>query len=81
MYRRLLPLLTFLSQSAASGAQSILVAATDPRLRGGELIGPGGVLGIKGTPGPQAIKAQAVDLDAARRLWEISERLTRVTFP
>jgi protochlorophyllide reductase len=57
-----------------------LRALTDPDARGGEYFGPAGFGGIRG----RAVRARpapaALDEQAAVRLWELSERLTGVTF-
>ncbi|MFC2099264.1 oxidoreductase [Candidatus Bipolaricaulota bacterium] len=80
-YRVVLPLLEWLSQSAAQGARPILRAATDPGVRGGEYYGPSGFLGMRGRPVRVQSARRAHDHDAARRLWSVSEELTGVRFP
>jgi len=80
VYRRLLPLLELLSQSAAEGAQSVLRAATDPEASGGELFAPGGFLGMRGAPRAVGWVRDVLDEKQPRRLWEISEALTGVRF-
>ena len=67
------------AQSAASGALPTLRAAVDPEAKGGEYYGPS-VLGLWGAPVLAARSRAAKDDDAARRLWEESERLTGVRF-
>jgi len=79
-YRALLPIFERLSQSAAEGARSILRAATDPRLAGGELIAPGGFLGMRGQPVVNAVAEKGMDPKTGARLWEASEELTGVRF-
>lgn len=44
-------------------------------------VGPSGFQGLRGAPGPAKRSAQARDADAARRLWELSEQRTGVTWP
>jgi len=80
-YRTLLPLLEWISQSAAAAARPILRAATDPDVRGGEVYGPSGWLGMRGRPVRVQPARHSRDTEAARRLWELSERLTGVRFP
>jgi len=75
-YRVILPLLEWLSQSASQAARSIHMAATDPGLLGGELIGPGGPLALKGDPGILEIHGDGANLDLARQLWSVSEKMT-----
>jgi len=67
-----------IAQSDAMGALPILYAATVPDLPGGAYIGPDGVAEQRGHPKPVSPGGAARDRDAARRLWEVSERLTQV---
>jgi NAD(P)-dependent dehydrogenase (short-subunit alcohol dehydrogenase family) len=69
-----------MTQSADRGAWPILRAATDPTARGGEYYGPGGIGELKGPPKLVRANAEANDENAARLLWNESERLTGVTF-
>jgi len=66
------------AQPAGAGAWPTLRAATDPTAPNGGLYGPRGPLGGPATAGTPARRSR--DLDAARRLWKISERLTGVIF-
>jgi NAD(P)-dependent dehydrogenase (short-subunit alcohol dehydrogenase family) len=70
----------FLSHSAAEGALPTLFAATSPDARGEGYYGPNGFYELKGPPASSFVAKQAKDLAAARRLWEISEKLTGVRF-
>ena len=70
----------FFGQSAAAGALSLLYAATDPGVRGGEYFGPDRLGGFHGHPARIAPVPGARDGDLARRLWTRSEELTGVTF-
>jgi len=67
-------------QSAAEGARPIVYAATSPDAKPGSYYGPDGFQEIKGAPGPSRIMPQASDVEAAKRLWTVSETLTGVTF-
>ena len=67
-----------LAAPAAEGALPSLYAATAPGLVGGAFYGPQGRFGTRGAPGPAKLPARAGDLEAARRLWEISEQRTGV---
>lgn len=78
LYRACLPVFERLSQSAAEGARSVLRAATDPDLVGGEYVAPGGLLGMRGKPAVKTATETAAA--AAERLWEVSEELTGVRF-
>jgi NAD(P)-dependent dehydrogenase (short-subunit alcohol dehydrogenase family) len=69
------------AQSAEMGALPILYAATYPGLEGGSHIGPGRFFESRGYPKPGAgSSASARDEEVARKLWEVSEGLTGVTF-
>jgi len=73
-------LISLLSQSAARGALPTLRAAAVSDARGGQFYGPHGIMGIRGFPVAVEPSAVARDDDAARRLWEASERLTGVSY-
>ncbi|MGN0043257.1 MULTISPECIES: oxidoreductase [unclassified Rhodococcus (in: high G+C Gram-positive bacteria)] len=68
-----------LQRTPEQGAESVLYAATEPGLRGG-YIGPDGFLELYGSPHTAGCSARARDPEAARRLWELSERVTGVRF-
>lgn len=68
------------AQSAHAGALPMLFAATHQSISGGEYIGPDGLLSIRGSPAPQPSSDKSYDIDTARRLWSVSEKLTGVTF-
>ena len=68
------------SHSAADGALPILMAATDPTVRGGAYLGATQLNELKGPPGPAKAEPQALDTDVAARLWTASEQMTGVTF-
>lgn len=62
------------------GALPTLRAATDPAAAGGVFFGPHGFMGMRGYPVPVTSTPASRDEDIARRLWEISEALTGVSF-
>jgi NAD(P)-dependent dehydrogenase (short-subunit alcohol dehydrogenase family) len=68
------------AQSAESGALPLLYAATAPNLPGGSYVGPDGTGEMRGHPVLVEATKRAHDEEAARRLWEISERLTGVAY-
>jgi NAD(P)-dependent dehydrogenase (short-subunit alcohol dehydrogenase family) len=72
---------TVVSQDAATGALPTLRAATDPAVQGGEYYGPSGFLELRGAPRRVGTAHRAVDVDAQRRLWAVSEALTGVSYP
>ena len=69
-----------LAQSAAMGALPIVYAATSPQTQGGEYYGPAGMLGRRGYPKKVKSNAASYDEAAAKRLWQVSEELTGVTY-
>ncbi|WUB41193.1 hypothetical protein OHN38_42230 [Streptomyces sp. NBC_00588] len=70
-----------LLQSPAMGALSVLRAATDPQVSGGEYYGPRGFQQSKGHPEAVRSRPQSHDAELQRQLWARSEELTGVTFP
>lgn len=62
----------------ASAALTAVYAATDPEAQGGKMYGPKGFLHLAGPPAEQKLYSRLLDEDAARRIWEISERLVGV---
>ena len=69
-----------LAMSAQGGALTTLRAAVDPRAANGSYWGPSSLFELVGSPSPARIPRRARDPEAAARLWELSERLTGVTF-
>jgi NAD(P)-dependent dehydrogenase (short-subunit alcohol dehydrogenase family) len=67
-------------QSAARGALPILFASTSPDAEGGAYYGPDGFREIRGYPAVAKIEPHALDREAAKRLWSVSENLTGVTY-
>ena len=70
----------FLSHDSASGALPTLRAAT-VETASGSYFQPGGLFALKGAPVPAALPPPALDLPSAKRLWQVSEQLTGVTWP
>ncbi len=73
--------LWFLFQPAAQGALPTLYAATAPLAEGGGYYGPARLGETRGAPARAKVPAQALDADAAARLWLESARLTATAFP
>jgi NAD(P)-dependent dehydrogenase (short-subunit alcohol dehydrogenase family) len=67
-----------MAQTADMGALPQIRAAVDPELTGGEYLGPGGFQEIRGYPVLVTSNARSHDVEAAARLWAISEDLTGV---
>jgi NAD(P)-dependent dehydrogenase (short-subunit alcohol dehydrogenase family) len=72
---------SFMSHSAAAGALPTLFAATSPTATPMGYYGPNGFYELKGPVAPAKVLPQANDETVARRLWEVSERLTGVQWP
>jgi len=70
----------FMAQSAADGALPQLYAATAPDVQSGEFFGPGGFMEQQGPPKRVKAAKKAYDAESARRLWEVSEQVTGVTY-
>ena len=70
----------FFAQDITMGALPTLRASFDKEAKGGEYFGPKGFKEIRGYP----IKVDSNDLskdeNIAKKLWEVSEELTKVTF-
>lgn len=69
-----------LATSAEFGSRPTVHAAVAD-LPGDTYVGPGGFQGVRGAPAPVGRSREARDAEAARRLWEISEERTGVTWP
>ncbi|WP_135305770.1 oxidoreductase [Haloarcula amylovorans] len=69
-----------LAQSAEQGALPMLYAATADTVIGGEYVGPGGLMDMRGAPEFQQSSDASRDEDDADRLWELSEELTGITY-
>lgn len=68
------------AQSAAAGAQPLLLAATQPGLPGGSYVGPDGFKGMRGKPKLVGMTKIARDAELAAQLWVASETATGVSF-
>jgi NAD(P)-dependent dehydrogenase (short-subunit alcohol dehydrogenase family) len=76
-----LRLLNFwLVQSAELGALPTLRAAVDPSARGGDYCGPAGPFQYTGYPTRVESSPRSHDAAARRRLWDVSEQLTGVSY-
>ena len=68
------------AQSAQRGALPALYAATAPEVGNGEFFGPNGFLQLRGAAVRTQAGRRARDPAAAARLWNLSERLTGVSY-
>ena len=65
--------------TAADAARPIILAA-DGDVSGGDYYGPGGFLEIGGKPKPAKVNPVARDGELARKLWQVSEQMTGVSY-
>lgn len=70
-----------LFQNDEMGALPTLYAATAAEVQGGQYIGPNGRGEAGGYPKVVQPRPQALDEQAGRRLWTVSEQLTGVVYP
>jgi hypothetical protein len=72
----------FLWQEVDEGIPPALYAATSPDAQNGAFHGPRGFMELAGSGVVEAnTPAHAKNEAVARRLWEVSEQLTGVTYP
>ncbi len=58
-----------------------LYAATSPDAQSGRFYGPSGPGHLGGPPAEQELYSRLRSAEDARRIWQVSEELTKVTFP
>ncbi|MCD5354729.1 SDR family oxidoreductase [Kineosporia mesophila] len=69
-----------LAGTVESAALSALYAATSKDANSGRFYGPSGPGQLSGPPVEQKLYSRLRDEDEARRVWEVSEELTRISF-
>lgn len=74
------PLVPFLTHPPKKAALPMLYAVLGKDVKGGNYYGPTGYKGMIGTPGKVEPKPHAYDTTVAKRLWEVSEKLTGEKF-
>lgn len=67
-------------RSPSTGALPQLYAATAPTVEGGQFLGPHGFRELRGHPTMVRPDPAAEDSETARRLWQLSEDLTGVSY-
>jgi NAD(P)-dependent dehydrogenase (short-subunit alcohol dehydrogenase family) len=72
--------LPFMWQNVEHGCLPALYAAFKPGVTGGEYFGPDGFYELRGYPAPAKTPLQAENPQVQQRLWQLSERLTNVSF-
>lgn len=74
------PILPLFTHTPEKAALPMLYAALNENVKGGEYFGPTGFNGMKGKPGKVDSKPQSKDKNVAKKLWEVSEKLTGEKF-
>jgi NAD(P)-dependent dehydrogenase (short-subunit alcohol dehydrogenase family) len=69
-----------LAQDAEDGSRPQLYAATAPGVESGEFYGPDGLYEARGHPKRVRATSRARDPELGRRLWEVSEEMTGVSY-
>ena len=69
-----------LEQDTETGALPSLRAATDLGIAGGQYVGPGGFMEMRGHPKVVSSSRRSHDPAVQRRLWTVSEELTGVVY-
>ncbi len=80
LYYALLPLFSLVTHSPEKGALPTIYAALGNDVDGGDYFGPQGFMEMKGEPGKVESKPQSHDKEVAKKLWEVSEKLTGEKF-
>ncbi len=76
----MMPLFALVIHKPAKATLPQLMAALDPDVKGGEYYGPTGFNEMKGKPGKVGSRPHSHDLAVAKKLWEVSEKLTGFTY-
>jgi len=79
-YTVFMPVFSFFTHPPKDGALPTLMAALDEDVKGGDYFGPTGFNGMKGKPGKVKALPHAYDKEVAKKLWEVSEKLTGYTY-
>jgi NAD(P)-dependent dehydrogenase (short-subunit alcohol dehydrogenase family) len=80
IFKILMPLMSPFIQEQDMGALPQIRASVDENVKGGEYYGPGGFNEMKGFPVLVKSNAASHSLDDAKKLWEVSEKITGISF-
>ncbi|MHA2102639.1 MAG: oxidoreductase [Candidatus Hodarchaeales archaeon] len=69
-----------IAQSVQMGSLPMLMAATDNDIKGGDYIGPEKFRGMRGYPHKAKSNGLSHNIDIAKELWNLSEKLTGVGY-
>jgi hypothetical protein len=75
------PLMSPFIQEQAMGALPQIRASVDENVKGGDYYGPDGFNEMKGFPVLVKSNAASHNLEDAKKLWEVSEKITGISFP
>jgi NAD(P)-dependent dehydrogenase (short-subunit alcohol dehydrogenase family) len=73
-------ILSLIVQNSEMGALPTLYAAVGPDVQGNDYIGPGGFQETRGYPKKVEPSARAKNDDVAAKLWDVSEKMTGVSY-
>ena len=79
-YKIVFGISSVMSQSPSMGALSEIRASVDPLVKGGDYFGPDGFQEWRGYPVKVKSNDASHDLANAEKLWEVSEKLTKVNY-
>ena len=79
-FKPLFALMAPFTQDQAQGALPQIRASVDPDVRGGEYYGPSGFGEMKGDPVLVKSNNASHNLGDAKKLWEVSQKLTSITY-
>ncbi len=74
------PFLSLVTHSPKNAAKPTLLAALGDNVNGADYYGAQGFMDMNGQPGMAKAEPQAYDVLDAKRLWEVSEKLTGIKF-
>ena len=80
LYKIGMALSSVITQNTSIGALPEIMASVDPNVKGGEYFGPDGFKEWRGNPVKVESNQASHNLKDAKKLWEISEKLTGITF-
>jgi NAD(P)-dependent dehydrogenase (short-subunit alcohol dehydrogenase family) len=80
IFKILMPLMSPFIQEPVMGALPQIRASVDENVKGGDYFGPDGFNEMKGFPVLVKSNPASHNLEDAKRLWEVSEKITGVSF-
>ncbi len=80
MFKIMLRFFSFLVQEPAQGALPEIRACVDENVKGAEYYGPDGLLEMVGNPEKAKSSKDSHNKEDARKLWEVSEKLTGTNY-